>query len=329
MKTTFFIITALLLATLFASKSNLSGPSTHPAGDSTQLANNEPEPQSPVIQSINGGYTWEDISENLPPETWVSSITPTPFGLVAGTDDDGVYLRNNLTRQWAKIGGSPLFDSEKITCTFYTGHFLYAGIFQGGFFRYDPARKTWKPMHARLPDKNVRVIIHYGNSLMVGTDGGIYQSYDEGKTWIQVFNGGQVTSIVENEGTLWAGTYRGLMKSDDEGRIWRYVLDDGASQKIKKQGDELVYIRMGGFVRATENNGRSWHVISQTLSANTAIFDVVKSGSFWICSQQQGLVRGSASGFFWPLLRPAQNRRFLQLEGSGNLIYAITGGGGC
>ncbi len=343
---------AYVMATSFAFKSDVSSPDA-----SCQQTNRTSQPvaaapQGPVIQSIDGGYSWENIGENLSPETWVTSLTPAPFGLVAGTENDGVYLRSHLTRQWIKIGGKSSFRTEKISGTFVSGGNLYVTVFQGGFFRYDPVPNTWKAMHEHLPNanaqallspdsafvgghqpnpipNNVRAVLHYDNSLWVGTDQGIFQSLDEGVTWKQCYHEGQVTSLVENNGYLWAGTYRGLMRSEDEGRQWRYVFEDGTATRVKQLEKELVYVTMNGVARTTVNNGLSWHTVTQGFSANRYIFDLVKSGSDWLISSEEGLIRGTGSSFISPLVRLAQRNIYLQLEGNDKVIYAIRGNGGC
>ncbi len=111
-----------------------------------------------VLISRDGGFTWIDITEGLPANLWISSISPSP------KDEATVFISLNNYRN----------DD-------FTTH-LYMSTDYG---------KSWKSIVGNLPQSVANVVIQdpvNENIFYCGLDNGTYVTFDRGVSW-HVFNG--------------------------------------------------------------------------------------------------------------------------------------------
>ncbi len=103
--------------------------------------------------SRDAGETWELISQNLPPNRWVSSVNASP---------------HDLTTVYASLNG---YRYDEIDAH------VYVSTDDG---------KSWKSIQGNLPNEAVNVIIPdpvNPELLYLGTDQGAYLSMNRGETW--------------------------------------------------------------------------------------------------------------------------------------------------
>lgn len=106
--------------------------------------------------SKDGGYTWNLINKNLPANLWVSRVRASAF------KEARVYVTLNGYR----------FDH-----------------FAAYVFVSDDFGNTWLKLGNDLPDEPVNVIIEdplYEDILYIGTDKGLYASFDRGKNFMNM-----------------------------------------------------------------------------------------------------------------------------------------------
>ncbi len=115
----------------------------------------------------NGGGSWTNISAQLPKELWVSRV------IASQHEKDRVYVALNGYRS----------DDFK--------PYVFVSENSGG---------TWKNISSNLPNSPVNVIKEDPtdeNILYVGTDNGVYVSFDKGENW-QAFSNGLTTVAVHD-----------------------------------------------------------------------------------------------------------------------------------
>ena len=115
----------------------------------------------------NGGARWELLSEELPQDLWVSRV---------------VASSHKQNRVYATLNGYRNDD------------------FKPYVYLSENAGKSWKPIAANLPAAPVNVIIEdpvQENILFVGTDRGVYVSFDQGASW-EAFKKGLTTAAVHD-----------------------------------------------------------------------------------------------------------------------------------
>ena len=176
-----------------------------------------------VYTSPDGGYSWQDISDGLPDEFWISEVMAS---------------KHKASRVYVTVNGYRWDD------------------FAPYIFRSDDFGKNWVPLHANLPLGSVNALVEdpkNPNLLFVGTDNGLYGSLDAGKTW-HLFSKGLPAVAVhdlviqEEAADLVVGTH---------GRsIYRLPLK--GLQNFSAVGNKTIHLFEAGSVRHSLNWGNSW-----------------------------------------------------------------------
>lgn len=177
-----------------------------------------------VHVSKDGGYSWENISEGLPKNYWVSRV-------IASAHEEGrVYVTLNGYR----------FDD-----------------FAAMVYVSEDYGKTWKQLGKDLPAEPVNVIREdptNENLLFVGTDHGVYASLDRGESFMLMNKDLPAVAVHDlvihpRENDLVVGTH---------GRSI-FIADISAVQKLDKemQAKKLHLFAVEG-ARHSPNWGKSW-----------------------------------------------------------------------
>jgi len=151
-------------------------------------------PESSVYKSTDGGENWLEIKKGLPSVHLggmgiaVSPVDPNVVYLIieAAEDKGGFYRSTNKGESWKKMSGhhsSGQYYNE-ITCDPVDVDKVYSVETYTHFT--EDGGKTWK----RLGNKNKHVDDHAiwidpknTDHILIGSDGGIYETYDHGKNW--------------------------------------------------------------------------------------------------------------------------------------------------
>jgi len=161
-----------------------------------------------VFRSLDRGDTWERISPDLTYNTasemgdipyhtlFAISESPLKYGLIyAGTDDGRIWVTKDGGKAWQEITAGLPFEkwvSRLAASAFDLGtvYMTQNGKRDDDFTPYvwmsKDYGKTWVDISKGIPCGPVNVIREDPvdkNVLYVGTDGGVFVSLDQGKTW--------------------------------------------------------------------------------------------------------------------------------------------------
>lgn len=305
-----------------------------------------------VFQSVDGGQTWQDASAGLPAglEVWGLSTVGSEVFLGATT---GLY-RSSTTP------ATPVWQKETFLGTPVSNIFpgragVYALNYDNGLFQEVlSGTGMWKPVYTALKNKGIRTIVETPDgAVLIGCDSGIFKSADGGQTWKQVFEGTMVISLFASGDVLVGSGYQGVLRSTDGGEHWEVVLDRHILAKRAGIIGDRFFTILGTedpFVLTPEgitnrlltsaDGGKTWQRIDgdaaplpvqgnynmdQRLSQVRDIYDIIQVGGDLFCSFDTGIFRSSDQGKTWELVLKGS----FNLAGSGKVIYAVKGGGGC
>lgn len=205
-----------------------------------------------VYVSSDGGETWEEHSQGI--ETFsqrVQSLALDTRGkrLFAGTNGAGVYVRDDEKKWRRQNDGLPIGASRDIQALNIGGNItptILAGT-PAGLYRslLDANDLQWKLLAVDEddPTASVTALVRRGDLIfagIVGRQGGIYASSDEGKNWKRTIQGLpadgfrlRVSLGLGNRNTIYAALYgNGIYESLDSGSTWQ-PLRDAANRTLK------------------------------------------------------------------------------------------------
>lgn len=156
-----------------------------------------------LLQSFNEGKSWNLISNNLTNTIktgnrvfgTISAISESPlqFGLLyTGSDDGMIYTSQNSGASWQLVYSS-FSEKNSVTCLVsskYEKGRVYAILKNNSgkalIFRSNNFGKNWENLQANLPNQTINVLIEdpvNPQILYIGTENGVYISFDLGENW--------------------------------------------------------------------------------------------------------------------------------------------------
>jgi photosystem II stability/assembly factor-like uncharacterized protein len=273
-----------------------------------------------LLRSMDQGNTFEVISDDLTtggkkgnvPFGTLASISESPFqfGLIyTGSDDGLIHLTKDGGNTWSNITGNlpkNLWVSRVIASKFkkervyVTLNGMRSDDFGTYVFMSDNYGNTWKNISSNMPTSAVNVIKEDSENehiLYVGTDNGLYVSFNKGGSWNAFSNGLPNVAvhdlvIQEREKELVVGTH---------GRSI-YKTNISQLQKFNSFSNKATHIFKTKSIRSSSRWGSSWSKWSQpnvpkvaiSIFSNTAKKSTVKiySGNIEVNSFSANLSKG-------------------------------------
>ncbi|MEM7484004.1 MAG: glycosyl hydrolase [Bacteroidota bacterium] len=163
-------------------------------------------------RSLNQGDDWEAISEDLTQGGKKGNVaygtlttiseSPFKFGLLyTGSDDGLVHISKNGGGSWENISSSFPKDVwvSEVAASKHKKERVYATLngyrsddFASYVFMSDDYGKSWKSISGNIPASPVNALVEdpeNENVLFVGTDNGLYTSFNRGESWELMQNG--------------------------------------------------------------------------------------------------------------------------------------------
>jgi photosystem II stability/assembly factor-like uncharacterized protein len=164
-----------------------------------------------VWRTVNGGRSWGEFSEGLPPsgDVFVLTLGATPVvtdtfrQLYAGTRGYGLYARpafhqagddawrpltelDDWGAPWPLWDDWPLRQHTSLLIRPSGSNTFYAGAFPGGIFKTTDAGSTWREANVGFENAGVLTLVSHPDDdqvLYAGTTNGIARSIDGAATW--------------------------------------------------------------------------------------------------------------------------------------------------
>jgi len=154
-------------------------------------------PESGIFKSVNGGETWRELKSGLPSADkgkMSVAVSPVKPDVVYATIElagrrGGFWRSENAGESWTKMsdyvsGGTGPHYYQEIYCDPHRFDVIYHANVRLG--RTEDGGRTWNTAESRWKHvDNHAVVFHPKDTdfLLVGCDGGLYRSFDRGKTY--------------------------------------------------------------------------------------------------------------------------------------------------
>jgi photosystem II stability/assembly factor-like uncharacterized protein len=282
-----------------------------------------PKPSDIFYQSNDGGKTWQDLSASVPEKIDIQHIYSFDNEYYMVTAKGDLYSSNDLSNGvWEQETVRSIFNNveqkgEGIWRVFKINSEVYATIYKHGYYK-KISKNVWMPVGETLQEKIINSIVATSDhAIALGTESGIYKSFDDGKTWQHVLQQKSIVNLFEHNGILMASSPEGLIRSTDNGASWVNVIQEkGVSFLNSVVEGHFVAIREFDPDRnnrsllnqrcsyISSDNGKTWQCIDGLLSPVEGLYDFKKIGNNLYCGHKNGIYRSTDNGFTWELLLP-------------------------
>lgn len=247
-------------------------------------------PESGIYRSVDNGTTWEKLSKGLPSENVgrigmaISPVNPDVlYAIIEATEDDkGIYKSVDRGASWTKQSSyisSYAFYFQKLYCDVKDVNRVYSDdvfiqvTIDGG--------KTWKNFGDKFKhvDNHALWIDPTNNEHMIaGCDGGVYETYDQGKNWhfkanIPIAEIYKVTTdnaepfynvyIGTQDNNSLGGPSRTISSAGILNQDWLFTNSgDGFETQVDWKDPNIVYSQSqnGGLVRFDKRSGENLYI---------------------------------------------------------------------
>jgi len=207
-----------------------------------------------------------------------------------------------------------------------------------------PGPKQWAPLTSLFDGRVNALLIEDPGGVRVlyaGTDGGVFKSEDQGKTWIPC-NNGLTNRLVralaidpDDPNILYAGTWNGKVHiSTDGGNSWQEHSSGLPPLEIQAlavhtHDPRRLYVGTHAGVFTTTNGGEQWHPAAEfTGTLRCMVMEVEHPDILYVGTAQHGIYKTVDGGVSWFSLRtPFANVSSLVIPPrTTRTVYAISGG---
>ncbi|MCC7264144.1 MAG: T9SS type A sorting domain-containing protein [Candidatus Latescibacteria bacterium] len=297
---------------------------------------------SRFYRSEDRGASWQELPLHLQALA-LAQDPQSPQTLYLSTEA-GVYRSGDAGQTWTLVNATQILP-ELVADPAVPGR-LYGG--GAGIFVSADSGRTWA--------RNARMSTHPVSALLVDprppatlyaqVEGMIYQSQDQGQTWIDQSRGlpqNGVRALALGPGdTLYAGAATGVYRSADQGRNWEQVsvpirVDVLAVSPLPPHSVYVSTTPSAGHSTSTlhhsDDGGASWSIIPAppgnpnrhhsmdepfTTRVVALAVDPRNARGLYASTRSDGLYRTSDSGGAWDFYNPG----LPLFQGSGNSAYA-------
>ncbi|WOK07874.1 exo-alpha-sialidase [Imperialibacter roseus] len=268
-----------------------------------------------ILQSKDGGQTWQDISHGLPELEERMVFFASESEIYLSTKGALYHSRTHLKMPvWEKENVTEL-KSTSITFN-QSGVMAYSN--DGHIYRKKPLADMWLPIYTSLITHSVATIFETSDgTVFMGTGKSLSKSTDKAQSWKPVQKG-WVDNIVESEGVLLATGQQGIMRSTDNGDTWEWVISEGgvgiAVERIDGGFAAIAYNTrtQSRRIHTSFDGGKTWQAIDEGLQPSKNISSVKQMGNYLFVGHPDGIFRSSDMGNTWQRVH----------AGFGNPLYA-------
>ncbi len=231
--------------------------------------------------------------------------------------------------QWVQTNG--VFGGVA-NCFYANDTVAFVGLPGAGIYRRNIAASKWTSSATNLGNTYVNCLFQKDSLIYAGTNGGLFASSDNGRTW-KSKNGGfpfivGISDIGSSGSSLFAtSTNNKMYRSLDGGNTWTAL---GISYIFRRvRGNQnYVFAATSSGVLVSSNNGTTW-ALSNTGLTNTSIWCMaVTDTAIYVGTNGSGTFKSVNNGASWTAVGNAGKTIYEVVMKSGAVYAAAIYGGG-
>lgn len=244
--------------------------------------------------SLDAGLNWIETNDGLLSGD-VTSLASSGSKIFAGTYGFKVFQSTDNGTTWSKYSNG--ISNAYISGLGLAKDYLLAGT-NGGIFRTGVSLDSWMKVSSDYMQTGSRSFILNDNEIFAGSDFGVLQSTDDGKTWkridsLQASSYYQVWDVLAFDSTIIAGyNQMGIRKSNDNGLNWNFsntgLWDYITVNALTSEGQNILAGTSGLGVVLSSDRGKTW--FSSKLDS-MQILTFQRFGNFVFAGANNGVYR--------------------------------------
>lgn len=245
-----------------------------------------------VFYSADTGNTWTNIGLA---DKIVFSLAFTSYGsLLSGTSIDGVFETTDMGNNWIQHN-TGLFNKEAFRLKVNSSDDIFVGSEYEGVFRSTNLGDSFEQVG--LPISGVYNIDFMGDSLIIaGTVSGVQKFYRLTREWENIGLQAVLAVETDGEGNILAATNGGgLFESTDLGKSWVNICQTPYVLNVKKINETILAATDTGLVRST-NNGNTWEYTPVRSGIDKNAIEVNNNGDIWAIGRFHKLFKSTDGG---------------------------------
>lgn len=230
-----------------------------------------------VFYSSDTGNTWTNIGLE---DKIVLSLAFTSYGsLLAGTNIDGVYETTNMGTSWTQHN-TGLFNKQVFRLKVNSSDDVFVGSEFEGVFRSTNSGESFQQVG--LPISGVYNIDFMGDSLVIaGTVSGVQKYNRFAKKWENIGQHAVLAVETDDDGNILAATNGGgLFETTDLGKTWINICQTPYILNVKKINETILAATTDYIIRSTDG-GNNWENTVVNSGVENCAIEINNNEDIW------------------------------------------------
>lgn len=256
-----------------------------------------------IYRSNDMGLTWSSFANGIPNDATLSGIKQLGNKIYVTTDYHGVFVTSNGQDNWTALNFERLKKLD-INCIEGDVNKLIIGTLSHGTLVSNNGGLSWKQSKKNIENSPVRAFIKTEKKLYVGTDSGIFESFDMGDTWSHAFGQMQILGFTSLGNKIYAATQNGALVYNGNSSSWESIYKGDALHDIGNDGKYVYAMTIGQQLLKTKNDGELWENAQSGIiqPQNYYTNELKHIGNNIFSAQWIGIYHSSNNGNSWRIL---------------------------
>lgn len=293
------------------------------------LSNSSAQESPRVYRSEDGGKSWMASAEGLPTSFMINMIV-YKSNILAAAGDGTLYTSKDQGRSWSLLSKNLPKNAKALTAH---GDVLFAASWGVGVWVSFDGGKHWQSRNFGLSNWEVSSFFSSGSYIFAGTQAGIFCSWNNGQTWMNVHPNTQVNGFTQLGSNLYAATGTGVLQSGDYGQSWTNILPNSGVRSVHANNFGVFALTYREGMRRSADHGKSWQTANIGLATdNSSVLSIGAAGHYLLAGTATGMLESINGGTAWLTKEKGLQRgvmQFLALDEQVLLAVVIDNNDGC